>query len=269
MSFGSAPQAPDPMTTAGDQFKFNQTAAAEQNRINSYNQTNPYGSISYVKDPNSPSGYTVNTALSDPEQQLLNTQQGTQQILGNTAQDLARNTASMYGQAPALNISDTMNKLQGWQQDYVNPIFQQQRSNLEARLQNQGLTPGSQAYNNAMNLQARNEGDINNQFFQTAEPLAFNQAVTQYQLPLQTMAGMFGASSPQQGTFQQTPTATVQPPNYAGLAEQNYEQNNKSYMSNLAGMYGIGSSLAGAAGKALFGGWGGGGVPASPTGAWQ
>ena len=88
MSFGSAPKPPDPSLTSNAQQQYNVDAAKQQNQVNSYNQQNPYGSMSYVADPNSPSGYSLNTAYSAPQQSLYNTQVGTQQLAGQTAQNL-------------------------------------------------------------------------------------------------------------------------------------------------------------------------------------
>lgn len=280
MSF-SAPKPPDPTATANAQQGYNFGAATQQNRTNSYNQTNPFASVNYTPDASSPSGYTVNTTLSPAEQALLTQFQGLQSGLGGaaaqqltgantvgrTANELATNLEGAYSKPPDLDFSNTLKQLQGWQQSYVNPIFKQQESNLDAKLQNQGLAPGTEAYNNAQNLQARNEGDVNNQFFTQAEPLAFNQAVTNYQLPLQTLAGMFGtaqgaigsaagatgAAAPTTGTFQQTPTASIQPPNYSGLAEQNYQSQNQNYQNTLSGMFGIPTALAGGWARGGFG----------------
>ena len=190
MSFGSAPKPPDPSLTSNAQQQYNVDAAKQQNQVNSYNQQNPYGSMSYVADPNSPSGYSLNTAYSAPQQSLYNTQVGTQQLAGQTAQNLLQNTASMYSQAPDITkgtqgIASYLNQMN---QAYLQPIFNQQQSNTDAQLRQQGLTPGSEAYNNAQNLLARNQGDVTNQYLTQNEGQAFNQAMQQYQLPLQTMA---------------------------------------------------------------------------------
>jgi hypothetical protein len=275
MSFGSQPTPPDPSLTSNAQQQFNIDAAKQQNQVNSYNQQNPYGSMSYVADPNSPSGYSLNTQYSAPQQGLYNTQVGTQQLAGNTAQNLLRNTASMYSQAPDITkgtqgIASYLNQMQ---QAYQQPIFNQQQSNLDAQLRNQGLTPGSEAYNNAQNLLARNQGDVQNQYLTQNEGQAFNQAVQQYQLPLQTIGSLYGASQPTGPNFQQTPTAQIQPPNYQGAAQANYQAQLNNYQqqnANLAklGAAGIGligapftggTSLAGGLGS-IFGGGGTAGV---------
>lgn len=244
MSFG-APSPPDASATASAQQGYNTSAAKAQQKINMINQTTPYGSLTYTKDANSPGGYDANTVLSPAEQQLLQTQQATQQTLGTAGSNLASATAGMYSGAPRLNTQDIAKELNQWQQSYLQPIFDQQQSNTNARLQNQGLAPGSAAYDNAQNLLARNHGDVTNQYLSQNEGQAYNQAVQNYELPAQMATSLMNGSAPQSPAFQQTPTAQVQPANYAGLAEQNYAQQNTAYGQQLQGMFGIPTALAG------------------------
>jgi hypothetical protein len=229
--------------------------------------------MSYVADPNSPSGYTLTTNLSAPEQQLFNTTTGTQAITGQTARNLAGNVAGMYStpfdpQAASKSTTDLLNQ---WTGNYLSPIFQQQQSNTDAALRNQGLAPGSEAYNNAQNLLARNQGAVTNQYLAGNQQQAFNQAVQAYGIPMQTIGSLFGMSTPQGPTMLNTPTAQIQPANYMGAAEQNYQQQSQNYQNlwNNIGKLGVGAaslamapmtgglSLAGGLGS-MFGG--------SPTG---
>ena len=237
MSF-SQPDAPNATDVSNTQQAYNQNNAAFQNKNNSYNQSTPFGSLSYTADPNSPSGYSVNTSLSPQQQQLLNTRQGTQQTLGTAGNQLAANSSSMYSSPYDLNAAtgQTAKLLNNWQQQYLQPLYNQQDSNLEARLQNQGLTPGSEAYNNAKNLLARNQGDTTNQYLAQNEGQAFNQAVQNYQLPLQTVAGLMGSSAPQGPTFQATPTAQVQPPNYQQAAQNQFAGDQQNFQNTISGV---------------------------------
>ena len=237
MSFGS-PSPPDPTATANAQQGYNVQAAQAQQKGNMINQQTPFGSLNYANDPNAPSGYSANVNLNPQMQSIVNSLQG-------AGSSLASNAAGMYGSGQTPNPQTTMDMLNKWQQANVQPIFKQQESNLTAQLQNQGLTPGSEAYNNAMNLQARNEGDVNNAFFAQNEPTAFSQSVQQYQLPLQTLGGLSAVAQGQQPNFQQTPTAQVQPANYSGIAEQNYQQQLQQQQSMMNGLFGIPTALAG------------------------
>lgn len=277
MSFG-APSPPDATATSNTQQQFNTQAAKAQNVGNSYNQSNPYGSLSYTADPNSPSGYAINTSLSPQQQALLTTQQGNQGTAGatagtllKTAGTLANNTAGMYGSAPniqALDPTNLVKTLNNWSATYQQPIFDQQNSNLEAQLRNQGLAPGTEAYNNAKNLLARNQGDVTNQFLtsnigqgQTAQAQKFGQDVTNYELPLQTEAGLTSAAAgpagyaaPTAPTFQQAPTAQIQPANYSGAVQSNYTNQLQNYENTWNNVGKLGVAAAGLAGAPFTGG---------------
>lgn len=252
MSF-SQPTAPNPTDIANAQQGYNLQAGQNQNRINSYNQTTPFGSLNYASDPNSPNGYNVNVALSPAQQGLLNTRQGTQQTLGTAGGDLASNSAGMYSSPFDLNAAtgQTAGLLNKWNQQYLQPIFNQQQSNKDAQLQNQGLAPGSTAYDNAQNLLARNQGDITNQYLTQNEGQAFNQALQQYQLPLQTESALMSGSAPQGPNFAPTPTASIQPPNYQQAAQNQFADQQLQYQNTMAGL----GQLLGAGGGMFAGGW--------------
>jgi hypothetical protein len=254
MTFGG--KAPDPNALAQGQLGYNQQAAQMQQKLNMFNQTSPTGSLAWNTDPNSPSGYSANVNLSPAYQKLLDIIQGSQTTLGQAGQNLAGNVAGLYSQPPDLN-TQTGQQLLGLQQQYWNPIFQQQSSNLESQLRNQGLTPGSTAYNNAKNLLARNQGDVTNQFLFGMQPQVFQQALQQYELPLQTASGLLGLSAPPTAPqFQQTPTAQIQPPAYASLAEQQYGQQQAQNTAMMQGLFGIPTALAGGWARAGFPGFG-------------
>lgn len=246
MSF-SQPKPPDPTQTANAQQQFNVNAAKSQNALNSYNQGSTYGTINYVGDPSSPSGYRLVSSLSPEQQQLYNTQTGTQGIAGQTAQDLLRNTSGMYSQAFNGNNQAVTDKLNQWSGQYLQPIFNQQSSNLEAELRNQGLTPGSEAYNNAKNLLARNQGDVTTSYLTKNQQQGFDQALKEYQTPLSTLAGLYGMSAPTGPTQMGTPNAQIQPANYQGAVQSNYEQQMQNYNNTWNGvgkLLGSGVSLA-------------------------
>ncbi len=243
MSFG-APKAPDPTQTANTQTLFNVNAARDQNAVNSYGQSSSYGSINYVPDPSQPSGYRVVNSFSPTQQGLYDTQVGTQGTAGQTAQDLLRNTAGMYSQPFNGNNQAVTDKLNQWNAQYLQPIFNQQNSNLEAQLRSQGLPPGSEAYNNAKNLLARNQGDITTSYLTKNQQQGFDQALKEYQVPLQTIAGMYGLAAPQGINPMGTPTASIQPANYSGLVQSNYEQQMKNYENMWNNIGKLGSAAA-------------------------
>lgn len=274
MSFGSAPKAPDPVATAQAQTQYNTQAAKDQNTNNSYNQSGTFGSYNYVADPSSPNGYKLVQSLSPTEQGLYDTTAATRGIAGNTAKDLLSNTASMYSQPFNGNNQAVTDKLNQWSAQYAQPIFDQQSSNLEAQLRNQGLTPGSEAYNNAKNLLSRNQGDFTTNYLKQNQQQGFDQAMQEYQAPLTTLAGLYGMGAPQGPSQMTTPSSTIQPANYQGAVQSNYDAQMKNYEANNANIsklvtgglslaaapFSGGTSLLGMFGnglsKGISGGWG-------------
>ena len=242
MSFSGAPQPPDPTSTSAMQQSYNTQAAKKQQALNMIGQNTPFAAMQYVKDPSAPGKYRLQYGFAGPDQQNYGT-------LGN----LAGNTAGMYSQAPNLDPSQMTNTTMAMEAQYLQPWFKQQNDNMAARLQNMGFAPGSEGYTNAMRgLTEGQQGTMANTFLQ-AEPMAFNQAVQNYQLPMQTEQGLMGMLNP---GFQQTPQAQVQPPNYAGLAENNYDQQMKQYQAQQQGMWGIPTAMAGGWARAGFPGAG-------------
>lgn len=285
MSF-SAPTPPDPTATSNTQQQYNTQAATTQNQLNSYNQNSPTGSINYVADPNSPSGYTLSTQYSQPEQNLFNQYTNTQGAFGaqapgliNNATNLYNGAANFYATTPNIDGSAVTKQLNNWDQQYLQPIFGQQQSNTDAQLRNQGLNPGSTAYDNAQNLLARNQGDVTNQYLSQNQAQGYSQALQNYGLQQQNagaetgIAGseaglggsLFAASAPTGPTQNATPTASIQPANYSGAVQSNYQgqlQNYQNTWNNIGKLAGaVGGSVMNFGTGGLSGMFGGSGVP--------
>jgi hypothetical protein len=156
----------------------------------------------------------------------------------------------------------------------LEPSLAKNRVSTETQLINQGLRPGSEAYDNAIKLLGQQETDqrtqaalqgINldmsantqgfnqalqgGQFGNTAQQQALAQAITQRQLPLNEINALMSGSQIQNPTFSPYSGSNIAPPPIAnataqqGAFDQNsYNQNVGTYNQNLAGLY----SLAGA-----------------------
>lgn len=255
----SAPTPPDPRQTANTQQQYNTLSAEQQQAMNMVGQNNPYGSLSYdVSGVDPVTGlpkYTASTQLNPWQQYLLNQQQATQAGAGGAGAGLLGDVAKFYSQPPNLDPSQITSNTLGMEQKYLDPWFKQQTSDLTAGLRNQGIAPGSEAYDRATQaLQEAQSGTIAHTFAQI-EPQAFQQAATAYQMPLATTGALaqalLGYASPTMPNWIQTPNAQMQPANYAGLAEENYKQQNANYQNMLSGLFSIPSAFAGGAGKAL------------------
>lgn len=258
MSF-SAPAPPDPYSTAMAQQQVNDSTAKYQAETNNVNQTNPYGSLTYAQTGTNPDGspiFAANTTLNAPEQQLFNTDVSTQNTMAGDANTLAQNLGSSLTTAPSLNNSALVNQMQGWGTQALQPQLNQEQSQLNSTLNNQGIPQGSAAYQNAERGFSQDENMAYANLFANEEPTAYNQALSSYQAPINTLGTLLGESQPGSvnSSLAQTPQEQIQPANEEGLVQQDYQSQVQNYQDTMAGMFGVASALAGSAGK-LGGNW--------------
>jgi hypothetical protein len=208
-------------------------AATQANRIN---QNTPYGSLNYTQgvDANGNPTWTANQQLSQPLQDLTNTSlQGLQQSLQNP----------MYGINPGQTYSDAI------MQRLAPQLAQQSESNTAA-LANQGIVPGTKAYENAMRTFQQGQNDLRT----SAQIQGMNTGLQAQQLQNQQAANIKALGSP--GYVNPYSQAAVAGPDYTGayttsqaaqIAAQNAANAKTANMQN--GLFGLGSA-------ALLGGGG-------------
>jgi hypothetical protein len=225
---GSAPSAPDPYQSAGAQYQYGTQAAAYNAALNRVNQSGPTGSTTYQVTGNDPATgapiYSQNTTLSPAEQQLLEGQQrqqlGQQQFAGQAltgAQSaLSANPLPTVGQNQNFG-QQARDAAYGYATSTLDPYWNEQQRSLDSSLRNSGATPGTPAYDNAMNQFHTQR----NQAYSQAENQAFGQGlnaqgqqiqqIAQLQeIPLQeyqSLAGGTQVSAPQASTPAQSTTS--------------------------------------------------------------
>lgn len=268
-----APPAPtNPAITAAQQQQLNLSATEDSQAASNVNQVTPQGTLTYKQTGTGPDGiptYTATQQLAPGQQGIFNALTGAEGTAASQAGSVLGN--ANYG-APGSGdlVGDTnsiTNQLLGNETNFLNPFFATQSSQLDTRLRNQGLSPGAAgdattgggtAYGNAMrDLQTTQDQNVSG-FLAQAEPMAFNQAVSQYQLPASTAAmleSLSGGTPAVNSSLTGTPQASEQPANLIGatananqIAEQSYAaqlQNNASMNSGIFGALGaIGGGIA-------------------------
>jgi hypothetical protein len=208
-------------------------AATQANRIN---QNTPYGSLNYTQgvDQYGNPTWTANQQLSQPLQNLTNTSlQGLQQSLQNPA----------YGINPGQTYSDAiMQRLQ--------PQLAQQKEVQDAQLANQGIVPGTQAYDNAMRTFQQGQNDL----LTSAQIQGMNTGLQAQQLQNTQAANIKSLGTP--NYINPYTQAAVAGPDYLGayttsnaaqIAAQNAANAKSANLQN--GLFGLGSA-------ALLGGGG-------------
>jgi len=195
-----APAVPDYTGAAQATAAGNLAAAQAAAAANRVNQVTPYGNLNYTqtKDAEGNPVWTATTSLNQTGQQLLNNQNQAALGLGETTNaalrdvqntmgkpfnpnlpalqsNLATPTYNQVGQGPQFSQMGSNPQLQtgldfqgmeGWDKatslinQRLQPQIQQSEERLQAQLANQGIAPGTEAYNRAMAQQSQKTNDL-------------------------------------------------------------------------------------------------------------
>jgi hypothetical protein len=236
---GSAPQPPDPYAVSGSQFGANLAAGESAQAATNVNQITPTGSLTYYQTGVGPNGvptYTAAQQLSPAEQELLSLQQQTGAAAGGAAANTLGSDFANLSQAPNIGgpTSGATQALLGQETSYLQPYFQQQTQQLDNQLRNQGIMPGTPAYNQQMMQVQGNQNQAVTGFLAQAEPMAFQQSVAASQLPIQQAAALNALNTPQGPALTQTPGASYAPPDVTGAVNNANQANMAAYQAQMA-----------------------------------
>jgi len=215
----SAPAAPDYTGAAQATAAGNLAAAQTASAANRVNQVTPYGNLDYSQNGTDAQGnpiWTATTSLSNVGQQLLNNQNSTSLGLGSTINSALGNVQNTMSQPFNPNLPQVgINAGQNYQDAAMQrlaPQLSQQRELLTNQLANQGIPVGSKAWQTAQMNQGQKENDLlaanTTQGFNTglaANQQAYTQAMTNYNMPLNTLSALRTGASVQNPTFQNVP----------------------------------------------------------------
>ena len=190
----SPPSPPSPATISAEQQTANQqnmqmTQAAS-------GQSNPFGSLTPTYNP-ATGQYTMQQQYTPVEQSMLGNTQATQLQAGANAPSMLASGNYGAGMPDLTNLASgpTASLMNDFTQS-IAPQSEYLLGNESTQLQNMGLGVGSAAYNQGM--EPINQGiesalaGAQTQF----EPMAFNQALTQFQEPLSIGSALAGLGSP-------------------------------------------------------------------------
>lgn len=178
---GGMPNSPDFAAATQQQTEANKNAALLSARISNPNVTGPFGSQNVSIDPATGTP-TVNRSLSPEMQQMM-------QGLNLGSQFNPTNLPAQEVNPGQTGQDAIMSRLQ--------PQMDRARSMRETELANQGIMQGSEAYKNAQTDLGQQENDQRTQaalqgitLGNQSRQQAFNEAVTQRQLPTQEFMGL-------------------------------------------------------------------------------
>lgn len=294
-SSGSPPPQPDPYAVAAAQGAQNREAAITSGELSMINQATPWGSLTFNQIADSESGnprYEAVQSLSPAQQALLAGNEALdQQMLDVANTQLGRVSGSLgeplsFDGLPqqVTNLSPDVLERQRVEEALMgrlDPYLERDRAALEARLANQGIGMGSEAWNRGMDDFARSStdarlgvigaaGDEQNRLYSlamqdaalqnTGRQQGIQEQMLLRQTPINEVSALVSGAQVAPPQFVNTPQFNVQPSDLMGavygsanLANQNYQSQlaqNAAFNQGLFGLLGTGLG----AGAYAFGG---------------
>ena len=269
---GSAPPAPDYTGAATATAAGNLEAARATAAANRTNQVTPYGNLTYTANPGTdPYGNTLYTAtqtLSPEGQNLLNQTNQLNTGLMSTANqglDYANQVLSQPGVDTSKLAQTGINPGQSYQDAMMSrlaPQIDRENAQLEQQLANRGIAQGTDAYNQAKQLQAQQHNDLLNsatvQGMNTglaANQQGFQQQAYNQMQPINVINALRTGSQVQNPSFANTPMqANTAGPDLLGAANASYQNQLNAYNAQQAqggnfmgGLMNLGGTLGAAA----------------------
>jgi len=262
-----APPPPDPVATAQAQAGLNLSTAITQQNLNMTDQVNPWGTTSYTQNGNTRfqdsfgnwvevPRYTQTTEFSPEQQAIFDKSQAAQTNLAGIAQEQSGRVSEALADPFSFNNQDAADWAYDLSQSRIAPQQAQQEAALRDRLINQGIRPGTTAWDAEMGRQTQGFNDQNNQLALTGRNQAFSEALATRNQPLNELSALLSGSqvsNPAQMSGA-TPQVGVGGVDYSGMVQNNYNNQMQQYnaqMQNrggmLGGLFGLAGSLGGAA----------------------
>lgn len=250
-----APEPPDPKETAAAQSQMNRETAITQHGLNSTNQRTPYGNLTYNQIGTWEDGtprYEAVQDLSPEMQELFNKYSGIASNLGDIGTTLTGNVKSKYGQPFELGNEATEGRLYELGSKRLDPRFAEEEDQLRTRLENQGLRPGTPAWEAEMRSMQEGKNDAYNQLLLTGRKQAGDELLTERNQGMNEMLALLSGTQVQQPNYTNTPQTGVSGVDYAGLVNQNYAAESKAHSDMMSGMFNTLGTVAGGWARAGF-----------------
>lgn len=259
MGKSKAPPPPDPRQTSAAQTGTNVGTAIANTMMQNVDQFTPYGSLTYdqtgtytYRDPYTGQSYEIptfsaTTRLSPEEQQKLTASQGAEINLAELAQERSGFLRDYLPNTGAMTDAID-NKLFDYGRARLDPRFERETEALRTRLANQGIAPGSEAYNREMELLGQTKNDAYNQLMLQGR----NTALGEVNMPINQITALLSGSQVQNPNVAMNTPAGIPTTDVAGLINQNYNQRLSQWQANQAGRNSLMGGLFGLAGNAIM-----------------
>jgi hypothetical protein len=262
------PKAPDYISLANTQSKNQLNLNRNTTQANRVDQSTPWASLKYTQDPNDPDKWSSNVELTPELQNILNNQFSAQgQAYGSLQDYLSNIQDSSRIPKAAVNPGQTAQQAIMARLD---PTFTQNEDALRTRLMNQGVRPGTEAWDREYRNFNMGKNDAYSQAALQGIGLdnqARATALQEQALPLQAIQSYISGNSVQTPNFANYNTqANTSAPDLLNAANAGYQGNlasanaqnaaSNNFTSGLFSLGGaaLGGPIGGALGKA-FGGF--------------
>jgi hypothetical protein len=263
VSTPAPPPAPDPNKAAAAQAGMNRDTAQTQQLTNMINQIGTQGTITY-----NPTGtnysfkdskgnivdipqYQQITSLSPEEQHLYNL---TSQIKANVGQigvDQSELIGNLLRTPVNLNNEATEARLNELGSKRLDPRFAREEESLRTRLANQGVSQGSEAWNNAFGNFSQTKNDAYNQLYLTGREQATREALAERNQPINEISALLSGSQVSMPQQMQTPQSQVAGVDYMGMLNSQYQAQMQAYGQQLAARSSALGGIFGVLGKGI------------------
>lgn len=260
----NGPKIPSAASTAAAQTASNQSTAISQQLLNMVNQVGPDGSSTYSKtgtnsyyDPSLKKMVEIpqftQTTKFDPTHQALYDQQN---LFDKKTNNIALQQTDKIG-----NLLNTpFHYGTGEHEAWANDLYGKLNGDSEARateqmrqsLSQQGLQPGTPAYDDAMRNHIYGQDKAHNDFMLNSYGTGMNTALTERNQPINEIDALMGGQQVSQPQFSTTPQVGVNGTDYAGIQANVNAQKTAQSNAGLGGLFGLGSAALGGWAKSGF-----------------
>lgn len=228
---------PDPVATAAAQTASNKETAIAQANLNNYDKVGPDGSQIYTQIGTNADGtpkYQQTTTLSGSNQGIYDTNQATKANIAQIGKDQSAKIGDLLGTPFSVDsaITDRLTKLGAARLD---PQWAANDSKQAASLANQGITPGSEAYDNAMRSYNAAKNDAYNSLYLNGNSQAMTESLAERNQPINEISALMSGSQVSTPQFAGTPQTSVAGTDVAGITQNAYANQNQQNLQSVAG----------------------------------
>jgi hypothetical protein len=247
--------------TAQAQTDSNVKTSTTQQQLNMVDQTNPYGSQSFTQSGKWADGtpkFSMSTAFSPQEQAKQDQQWEFDRLTNQLGINQTKKLTGLLDTPFKIDNDATESRLMELGRKRLDPILQERNAALESKLYNQGVMPGTEAYDRAMRADTQGQNDAYDQLLLGGRSQAASELVAERNQPINEITALMSGGQVNQYQPVNTPQTSVANTDIAGITQAGYEnslipwkQKNAENAAMMGGLF----SLGGAA----LGGWGSGG----------